>query len=530
MIDRLQALQSETLKAHSQFMANDSEYTHLFGQLTQQELSLLANSPSQAALEQINTALQTLDRSMAQFHQHQSETLRVHEQYLRSQSELINSLVQLSQAPGGQGVFIPPAPAAAALSVVKPVAAAPVAVTTPLVQAAEMEKVTSDLIGGLGATAPANVIPNVITKETPVGVGSISLESITQGLLGIVSEKTGYPSEMLELGMDMEADLGIDSIKRVEIMGAMQARFPELPKADATALAEMRTLGQIVEYMAASAPGTETTDSIEGLRAVVTTNDNRNGITNEASSAAVKEPGLPRGLVKLKALPEPDHLDAKLAEGHICLLMDDGTALTPAVANMLAGQGHKVVVLSLPVALVSSKMPLPDNIERVQLDDLSEAGLQQSLAAVQQANGPAAVYIHLDPPASSRGAFSEAEKTIVKTAFLAAKYLKETLTNAAQNGYAAFMAVTRLDGEFGLADSGAVEPVSGGLFGLVKTLNLEWDKVFCRAIDLQPAIDNQSAARHIAAELYDPNRLISEVSYNLQGRFTLVVEQPLVEA
>ena len=86
MVDRLQALQSETLKAHSQFMANDSEYTHLFGQLTQQELSLLANSHSQAALEQINTALQTLDRSMAQFHQHQSETLRVHEQYLRSQS------------------------------------------------------------------------------------------------------------------------------------------------------------------------------------------------------------------------------------------------------------------------------------------------------------------------------------------------------------------------------------------------------------------------------------------------------------
>jgi hypothetical protein len=235
-------------------------------------------------------------------------------------------------------------------------------------------------------------------------------------------------------------------------------------------------------------------------------------------------------LVKLKALPEPDHLDAKLAEGHICLLMDDGTALTPAVAKTLAGQGHKVVVLSLPVALVSSKMPLPDNIGRVQLDDLSEAGLQQSLAAVQQANGPAAVYIHLDPPASSRGAFSEAEKTIVKTAFLVAKYLKETLTGASQNGYAAFMVVTRLDGKFGLADSGAVEPVSGGLFGLVKTLNLEWDKVFCRAIDLQPAIDTQSAARHIAAELYDPNRLISEVSYNPQGRFTLVVEQSLVEA
>jgi hypothetical protein len=45
-------------------------------------------------------------------------------------------------------------------------------------------------------------------------------------LLAIVSEKTGYPVETLELDMDMEADLGIDSIKRVEILGALQAQFP----------------------------------------------------------------------------------------------------------------------------------------------------------------------------------------------------------------------------------------------------------------------------------------------------------------
>ena len=52
----------------------------------------------------------------------------------------------------------------------------------------------------------------------------------------IVSEKTGYPVETLELDMDMEADLGIDSIKRVEILGAMQSQFPELPKVETNAL------------------------------------------------------------------------------------------------------------------------------------------------------------------------------------------------------------------------------------------------------------------------------------------------------
>ncbi|GIT72517.1 MAG: hypothetical protein Ct9H300mP28_23310 [Pseudomonadota bacterium] len=51
--------------------------------------------------------------------------------------------------------------------------------------------------------------------------------------MDIVSEKTGYPQQMLEQEMDMESDLGIDSIKRVEILGTAQEKihhclkFPE---------------------------------------------------------------------------------------------------------------------------------------------------------------------------------------------------------------------------------------------------------------------------------------------------------------
>ncbi len=45
-------------------------------------------------------------------------------------------------------------------------------------------------------------------------------------LLDLVSERTGYPTEMLGLDQDLEADLGIDSIKRVEIVGAFQNQLP----------------------------------------------------------------------------------------------------------------------------------------------------------------------------------------------------------------------------------------------------------------------------------------------------------------
>src|SRR6185295_9532261 len=68
-------------------------------------------------------------------------------------------------------------------------------------------------------------------------------------MLTIVAEKTGYPVEMLGLAMELEADLGIESIKRVEILSAMRERAPGLPEVNASEMAALRTLGQIVDYM-----------------------------------------------------------------------------------------------------------------------------------------------------------------------------------------------------------------------------------------------------------------------------------------
>ncbi len=88
---------------------------------------------------------------------------------------------------------------------------------------------------------------NIVTPTE--NISSEELESLTESLLTVVSDKTGYPSEMLELEMDMEADLGIDSIKRVEIMGAMQELYTDLPPFNPEELAELRTLKQIINYM-----------------------------------------------------------------------------------------------------------------------------------------------------------------------------------------------------------------------------------------------------------------------------------------
>ncbi|HEY3841214.1 MAG TPA: SDR family NAD(P)-dependent oxidoreductase, partial [Bryobacteraceae bacterium] len=72
---------------------------------------------------------------------------------------------------------------------------------------------------------------------------------IQSQLIAIVSEKTGYPPEVLGLDMELESGLGIDSIKRVEIFSAVQQSIPGLPEVKPEHMASLRTLRQIVEFL-----------------------------------------------------------------------------------------------------------------------------------------------------------------------------------------------------------------------------------------------------------------------------------------
>ena len=73
-------------------------------------------------------------------------------------------------------------------------------------------------------------------------------------LLGQVSKRTGYPREMLALEFDMEGDLGIDSIKRVEILGELQALGVVPEAVDMERLSRCRTLGEVLGLLVGTAP------------------------------------------------------------------------------------------------------------------------------------------------------------------------------------------------------------------------------------------------------------------------------------
>jgi len=75
-------------------------------------------------------------------------------------------------------------------------------------------------------------------------------------ILATVAETTGYPADMIELDMELESGLGIDSIKKVEIFSALQGKIPEYAGADAAQLSKLGTLREILRFTVELTGGT----------------------------------------------------------------------------------------------------------------------------------------------------------------------------------------------------------------------------------------------------------------------------------
>ncbi|MDG4653575.1 type I polyketide synthase [Chryseobacterium arthrosphaerae] len=112
------------------------------------------------------------------------------------------------------------------------------------------------------APAPERAIPVQAVQERTVAVAATAVavkvaptRDIKALLLQVVSDKTGYPQEMLGMEMDLEADLSIDSIKRVEIIGTLRNELGTLAKGNTNEdmvmeqLAGIKTLSGLVSWL-----------------------------------------------------------------------------------------------------------------------------------------------------------------------------------------------------------------------------------------------------------------------------------------
>ncbi|MER6526827.1 SDR family oxidoreductase [Streptomyces sp. NPDC001508] len=99
------------------------------------------------------------------------------------------------------------------------------------------------------ATEPAAAQPAPDPAPT-----ELTADAILAAVLDVIGERTGYPADMIEPDLDLEADLSVDSIKRAEIAGQLARRL-HLPAADGVDMEELsraRTAAGIAELIVAA--------------------------------------------------------------------------------------------------------------------------------------------------------------------------------------------------------------------------------------------------------------------------------------
>lgn len=161
-----------------------------------------------------------------------SEFLRTSREMVAAQRDVLLTYFGAVQGTVPQGTWVP-APAPAVIEALPQLPALPTAVETPAAQQ---------------PTAQPESAPEAVTEADVLRV-----------VLEIISERTGYPVDMIEPDLDLEADLSIDSIKRAEIAGELAQRLgigggmdvASLDDAELEDLAKARTAASVTSWLSA---------------------------------------------------------------------------------------------------------------------------------------------------------------------------------------------------------------------------------------------------------------------------------------
>ncbi len=88
--------------------------------------------------------------------------------------------------------------------------------------------------------------PADITSRSPAA--AMPADELESFLITFVCEQTGYPPELVELDADLEADLGLDSIKKAQLFGELREHFNLTPAGKLT-LEEFPTLRHVLAFL-----------------------------------------------------------------------------------------------------------------------------------------------------------------------------------------------------------------------------------------------------------------------------------------
>lgn len=337
---------------------------------------------------------------------------------------------------------------------------------------------------------------------------TLDADQLSAVLLEIVSQRTGYPLDMLDPKADLEADLSIDSIKRTEILGEVAVRAgltgasngatAEIDPRALEELASLKTIAAIVSWIVASrGPASARQPAPESE---LTASDSEPAVPAAVGTRVRALSGRPdRFVVTVEQLDVTDPATAADADGEIegtlggCrfVVVADADGVGQAVAGLLEQRGAEVEELTPGAPLVGDH-PIHGLVHT--------AGLERGRPAVlPEAYDPIRA-------ALLRGA----SRLVIATG--QGGMLGHGGRDAALDGHAI--------------------PAGIGLPGLARTLSREFPEALVRAVDVDPREPIATIARHILGELLHPTEPAGPpvVGRTRHGRTVLkLVPAPLAE-
>ena len=298
-------------------------------------------------------------------------------------------------------------------------------------------------------------------------------------LLAIVSERTGYPVEVLDLDLDLEADLSIDSIKRVEIVGEWVQKLAALqstPVRDDAALEELsglKTLRALIERLQANVSAGEGR-SVPATR----TRDDLNAVA-EGGLATVA-----RFRLRSVQIEMPEPRPAGLV-GKRFLVTDDGGGIAEQLAARIESYGAQVRILPF-----TGDLPPP--------------------VELQSADGLVHLWgLHGEHRASDVARFYD---------LLRQTLLQKTVSLVVAAG---------LGGHYGHFRGDSAPPHhyrrGAGLAGLLKSVAKEWPEIHARCVDLDQRDTPAELARYLELEILARDNQL-EVAYRNGRRFCMEIQ------
>ncbi len=329
----------------------------------------------------------------------------------------------------------------------------------------------------------------------------------------VIAQQTGYTPDMLEDDLDLEADLGIDTVKQVEIFGKVASTFGfSVP--DDLKLRDLNTIAKLSEYIqgqTATAPAS--TDEPEAVKAVET-RDSGSVVETVTPDDEFPDPASPikRLLVSTRESDIPQKSDRDFS-GKTLLVSQDAHGFSKQVIALIKKKKGKVITVG------GKKADFAMDLTDVKV-------VEERIEAFKAKYGQVDGFIHLaglDYYFDGKNGKADSDNslgTTIKSTFAILKGLFDVLDR--KETYVGTITFDSVIFPY-MADGGPIHPMFGGLSGLLKTANKELENSQVKVVDFSYKQPKKSLKR--ICEIF-VNELLSddtqvEVGYKNKKRYVL---------